>query len=321
MADKKKPTTAEAIVGDNIKKLGTYEENTGGGTPLAKGEKLKDHPEAHRVMQPRDENGQFTYNSANRKPLKYGPSRGTTIPPFLTGINMTFAIKKGDTSIVFDNAIWKSELNITANEFFNSFKQYDTSIEGGFKILQEGKMSKKKGAKSKFEKAVLESGEKGVIYTKGEDSVEYPPKLLSMFKDYISKAKNKKINPSIFSVTPKDKKDNKTEDKNLKNKPQTDNSVNNETNNAISNNQSKTVETQDFSDEDIKNATGSDSDKKAFIAKHKEDLLKVVDAAKNAGVNTENKKVLNNFLKQVLNVVASGKAKNFDFIIKDLKGE
>ncbi len=67
--------------------FGNYQESTGGGTPLDKGEKLKDHPEAKRVMQPRDKEGKFTYNSVNGKTLAYGPSRGTTIPPFLRGSN------------------------------------------------------------------------------------------------------------------------------------------------------------------------------------------------------------------------------------------
>lgn len=96
-------------------KIGEYAESTGGGTPMKKGEKIDyhaktakeaqayraQHPgEVVRVDQPRDKDGQFTYNSVNAKPLEYGPSRGKTVPPFLEGFNITFAKKSGKGALV-----------------------------------------------------------------------------------------------------------------------------------------------------------------------------------------------------------------------------
>ena len=72
MAETKKPANVgEAILGENKGKIGEYQEAPGGGTPLAAGQKApsKEWVAENRKMQPRDENGQFTYNSANAKPL------------------------------------------------------------------------------------------------------------------------------------------------------------------------------------------------------------------------------------------------------------
>lgn len=67
-------------------KFGDYSTSTGGGEPIAKGKKWTD--EKRDPDQPRTDDGKFTYNSANGKPLKdvskvHGKSRGTTIPPQL----------------------------------------------------------------------------------------------------------------------------------------------------------------------------------------------------------------------------------------------
>ena len=100
------------------KGIGEYGEAAGGGTPAKPGQRgrgsmggdfevvnskkeadeiRKDDPDAIiRYNQPRDENGQFTYNSANGKGLSTKNSRGHTKPPFLAGVDLTF-IKKGST--------------------------------------------------------------------------------------------------------------------------------------------------------------------------------------------------------------------------------
>ena len=148
MAEKK--TYADVLSGG---KIGTYKESTGGGTPLEAGEKLKDHPEAHRVQQPRDEEGKFTYNSANAKPLKYGPSRGTTIPPFLKDVKMKYAAKSGDRIVTNDggkNLVYLNNLNFTVDSLINTFKQYFNS--SGFGQFSS-EIKKKRGAVSKAEKA------------------------------------------------------------------------------------------------------------------------------------------------------------------------
>jgi hypothetical protein len=117
MADKKNKKSWYELISSTKggQKIGDYQESTGGGTPMKKGDKIdyvadnpqeaemykKDHPSAIvRVQQPRNEDGQFTYNSANRRTLKYGPSRGETVPPFLLGAKLTFAKKSGKGAFV-----------------------------------------------------------------------------------------------------------------------------------------------------------------------------------------------------------------------------
>lgn len=162
----KKINIARAIAGDsNIDKIGTYKESTGGGTPLKKGEKLRDHPEAHRVSQPRDEEGKFTYNAVNEKPLKYGPSRGVTIPPFLKGVKLTFAIKR-DTVINYNGLTHLAGINMTAKEFINKFREFDR--KKGFGILTKEIVERKKGRKSAAEKEVIANKDTGIIAKPGQ---------------------------------------------------------------------------------------------------------------------------------------------------------
>lgn len=127
--------------------IGDYEEYPGGGTPLPKGAKApsKAWVEANRKMQPRDTNGQFTYNSANKKPLEYGPSRGKSIPPFLRGVELTFAKKSGKGAFIgVDGKKYKLPENIkTAADFVNSFKEH-TEGEGfkGFGKIEDAAIGK-----------------------------------------------------------------------------------------------------------------------------------------------------------------------------------
>lgn len=159
---------AKAVIGkDRMDKIGTYTESTGGGTPLPKGEKLKDHPEAERAMQPRDEGGRFTYNSANAKELKYGPSRGKTVPPFLRGVRMTYVVK-AKTSIVFEGEVYYAGKDITAKELVEAFRQYKS--ESGFGSLMSD-ISKKRGRRSKLEKVFIEKGKGGTVAKEGETVV------------------------------------------------------------------------------------------------------------------------------------------------------
>ena len=78
---------------------------TGGGQPLKKGEKLSDHPEKKRVLQPRNEDGTFDYNSsaglrrvdpyhAERNGSHSGHGGGgkfKTLPSFLRDKSILFA--------------------------------------------------------------------------------------------------------------------------------------------------------------------------------------------------------------------------------------
>jgi len=155
--------TSKGILGESSEKIGNYTESTGGGTPLAKGEKLKDHPEAKRVMQPRDEDGQFTYNSVNGKGLKYGPSRGTTVPPFLRGVKLTFCAPGTKLKIDGQDGIKIKIMTIdmTVEEIVNACKEYIESEEG-FAGMGEGSSITKKGRKSKEEKTA-DSGQIGNV--------------------------------------------------------------------------------------------------------------------------------------------------------------
>lgn len=144
--------TSKGVLGENATKLGHYSESTGGGVPLAKGEKLKDHP-VHRVQQPRDDEGKFTYNSVNGKELKYGPSRGTTTPPFLQGIKLTFF--QPGTKLKLDGPdgikVKIATIDMTVEEIVTACKHY-MAEEGGFLGMGEGSSITKKGKKSVEEK-------------------------------------------------------------------------------------------------------------------------------------------------------------------------
>lgn len=190
MAKNKKisSTFMRTLIGDkNEQKIGNYMESTGGGTPLKKGEKLKDHPEAKRVQQPRDEDGKFTYNAVNRKPLKYGPSRGTTIVPFLKGVKIKYAIKKGD-KINYNGMIYLAGMDITAEQILTRFREWKE--DEGFGVLETG-TSKKVERLSNKEREAISRGEQGLI---GENltnlnSGEIKQKLIDMYK------KEKQRNP------------------------------------------------------------------------------------------------------------------------------
>lgn len=134
------------------KKFGEYTESTGGGTPIPKGktkEDMEGKPGFHRVDQPRDEEGKFTYNSANGKGLKYGPSRGETKPPFLDGIVLT-CIEEGTTMKTEDQKRILSTINMSVDQLIENCKHY-LDDEKGFAGLIGGFITKK-GRESKAEK-------------------------------------------------------------------------------------------------------------------------------------------------------------------------
>ena len=134
------------------KKFGEFTESTGGGTPIPKGKTIEDmegKPGFHRVEQPRDEEGKFTYNSANGKGLKYGPSRGTTKPPFLNGVDLTF-IEKGTTMKTEDLERIISTIDMSVDQLIENCKHYLESEEG-FAGMANAAI-KKMGRQSKAEK-------------------------------------------------------------------------------------------------------------------------------------------------------------------------
>ena len=168
MADKKEKKSWRQLFDKHAEtkgktKIGDYQEAAGGGTPMKKGQKVsyvantveeahqyrKDHPGAIvRVNQPRDEEGHFTYNSANERELEYGPSRGKTIPPFLKDMEISFAKKSGQGSIVMDGKRYKPLVAFkSAAELVQMFKEYSKKEDSFVGGLGEGFGAMSKSAK------------------------------------------------------------------------------------------------------------------------------------------------------------------------------
>lgn len=173
MATEKKPNLKDIFNKYSASRENTFKEYTGGGTPIPKGEKLEDHPEIHRVQQPRDEEGQFTYNAVNNKPLKYGPSRGKTIPPLLKGMKIKFAEKKND-AVVLDGLTYIHGLDFTKEELIERLSDFTIDGENGKVIwnnLPDSELKRKKGRKSQEEKEMIKNNESG--FTKTDTTLDY----------------------------------------------------------------------------------------------------------------------------------------------------
>lgn len=157
------------------KSIGTYSEAPGGGTAVDGGGRgamkknfkvvnskeeadaiREENPKAViRYNQPRDEDGRFTYNSANGKELVEGPSRGVTVPPFLRGAKMVFATKK--KGIVSGGTTWNFNIDMTAGELASKFKD----ILGAKKAADS--VERKKGRKSNAEKQAIKKKDEGFV--------------------------------------------------------------------------------------------------------------------------------------------------------------
>lgn len=155
--------------------IGQFEEAAGGGTPMTRGQKIDhvaetpkeadeyraEHPGAIvRVKQPRDTDGQFTYNSANKRELEYGPSRGKTTPPFLTGFKVTFAKKSGKGAVVTpDNKMFKIPDSIKSKDDFE--RAYMEYRKEGDKFMGLSKEGKEIEAGSLSDRAIGRGGKAG----------------------------------------------------------------------------------------------------------------------------------------------------------------
>lgn len=209
MADTKKPNVGEAILGKNKQAIGSYQEAPGGGTPLKAGEKApsKEWVAANRKMQPRDDDGKFTYNAANAKPLEYGPSRGWTVPPFLRGVKLTY-VEKSDVIMTEEGKRVLAGIDMSVEELINNYKNYSEQ-EGGFKNLT-GETKGKTGAYSQKEKAAKEIGYEGLLkaltiqdITEGFKENKKSGKLIGKSK-YVKKDENKpESKQEVSSEAPK----------------------------------------------------------------------------------------------------------------------
>lgn len=155
--------------------IGQFEEAAGGGTPMTRGQKIDkvaettkeadeyraEHPGAIvRVKQPRDTDGQFTYNSANKRELEYGPSRGKTTPPFLTGFKVTFAKKSGKGAVITpDNKMFKMPDSIKSKDDFE--RAYMEYRKEGDKFMGLSKEGKEIEAGSLSDRAIGRGGKAG----------------------------------------------------------------------------------------------------------------------------------------------------------------
>lgn len=207
--DKNQPKIQETEGGG----FGEYKESVGGGHVFAAGDsntrttrengktREKENPS---TKQPRDKFGHFTYKSANGQEIdpKYGPSRGKTVNPVLTGgdgtikideVEKQFSQEKGAYWDKFKSKWYEKggeivsgdlKTKVAADAVWNVAKEYNKDL-GEFK--GEGEVfSSKSGKKSKEEAAATQKAKKEgkyqYVYSKdksGEDKIKsYKKKLV-----------------------------------------------------------------------------------------------------------------------------------------------
>lgn len=188
----------EELTGEKQDKIGSYKEAPGGGTPLAKGTKAPSDEwvKEHRQMQPRDpETGQFEYNNANAKGVKY-PSRGKKIPTFVKGNDFDKILKRNEHIIITDEG--KTAIaRLDMNNFEFTEALVNASENLGF--TTRWAVESKKGRKSQKEHELLEQGEKGRIGTRVETGKDYGPEKKSFYEGFnkvFDKSYNKEFTPA-----------------------------------------------------------------------------------------------------------------------------
>lgn len=192
--------------------FGSYSEDTGGGTPFEAGnsttrttkENGKIRQANNDTMQPRTEDGKFTYNSANGKGLKY-PSRGKTVNPILTGgkngvmideVEKQFSEKSGGYWDKYKGKWYKKggeiigvdlKTKYSGESIWNNAKKYNPKLgefmgEGEFFHGKQGKSSKdeeaakQKAAESGKEEYVISAEDQGIKVKPGmEEKPEHKP--------------------------------------------------------------------------------------------------------------------------------------------------
>lgn len=166
------------LLGEGADKFGKFDEDWGGGTPLKKGQKApsENWVREHRVPQPRDENGKYTYNSVNGRTLKYGPSRGVTENPLLKGAKLT-AIKEGTKFKFGSNEILIGTGQLDLNDLLSEYVGI-----GGWEIDPD-LLSKKEGRRSKEERTSHETYLGEIDPTKsGETQKEKRKRMYERYK-------------------------------------------------------------------------------------------------------------------------------------------
>ena len=179
--------------GDKSKNFGEFDEAPGGGTPAQGGGRgamkknfvVADSPkdpeaieakakgEPVRYMQPRNEDGTFTYNSANGKELSTKKSRGHTDIPWLAGVDLTFLKKGAVFSYEKDGQKVErllSGITLSAEELHDALSIY-LEDERGFAGIVGGAITKK-GRTSNVEREKISTGEKGKINQLNDKQLE-----------------------------------------------------------------------------------------------------------------------------------------------------
>ena len=182
--NKNKESHVKKIQDTEGSNFGNYQESTGGGTPFEAGnsntrttrengkKRQADNPTTN---QPRTNDGKFTYKSVNGQSIdpKYGPSRGKTVNPLLTGgengikiddVEQQFGSQSGSYWDKYKDKWHQAggkvvteglKTKISAQEIWNlAKKKYDT-VKGEFEGESEN-WKTKTGSKSAAEKAAIE---------------------------------------------------------------------------------------------------------------------------------------------------------------------
>lgn len=121
--------------------FGHYSEDTGGGIPFDKGntntrttqENGKLRKANNDTMQPRTDDGKFTYKSVNGQSInpKYGPSRGKTVNPLLT---------EGENGIYIDDV--ESQFANKKGKYWDKYKDKWYQGGGEYMLMSQGKHHK-----------------------------------------------------------------------------------------------------------------------------------------------------------------------------------
>lgn len=188
--------------------FGEYGENVGGGesphpkdpNKRAPGVNSSHRREYNDTQQPRTDDGKFTYKSANGKKInpKYGPSRGKTVNPVLTGgkngvyiddVKEEFEQKEGDywdkyrgqwydvmSEAVKREKKFEWHTHVAADAIWNVAKEFDTKL-GEFKGESTVFDEIKKGRRSAEENKEIKDAKKdkksySYVKEKGDEAIK-----------------------------------------------------------------------------------------------------------------------------------------------------
>lgn len=193
--------------------FGNYKEGVGGGASPEKGDPSKhghgvnsDHRKANNdTMQPRTDDGKFTYKSVNGQSInpKYGPSRGETVNPLLTGGENGVKISDVESEFAAQSgAIWDKykdkwyqkggeivttdlKTRVAGDTIWNVAKRRYDKVKGEF--VREGKVFEetKKGRLSKEEQTAKQlaksSGQEQAVIDTTSGAIKVKPGTVQNF--------------------------------------------------------------------------------------------------------------------------------------------